>query len=334
MTASWSPPSRGLTDACRQVPLRLFQGRERRHGHGDDADPGAVGTDDDGEEPSPRVLAAGDRTVRVRRPERRATRSRHRVARRPAEPARLRPLGQQQPSRVRPRREVGGGDRHRAQYVVGMDGEQLRDLRAANVRQRQRRAVAHPADRHPARPQLAGLHVGPVALESARRRRRRRHAVEQRGHRQDRRRGVGEDDRHLTGRRDRGPTGPLLPAPDLPDPPAVPRQLQRPTAADRDHARTDRQEHAMTDDAPPPGPPGPRVFVNDPVLISWVVFTFIQAVVAVLSIAEVIDETIGGIVVGVVAAAYAAVSQLFVRPATVPREPLEQLALAERQNPP
>ena len=84
-------------------------------------------------------------------------------------------------------------------------------------------------------------------------------------------------------------------------------------------------------DAPPPGPAGPRVFVNDPVLISWVTFTFIQAVVAVLLIAEIINEVTGGVIVGIVAAAYAAVSQLFVRPATVPREPLEQLALAEAQ---
>lgn len=86
------------------------------------------------------------------------------------------------------------------------------------------------------------------------------------------------------------------------------------------------------EDAPPPGPPGPKVFVNDPVLVTWVVYGFIQAVVAVLLLAEVIDEVAGGIIVGVCAAAYAAVSQLFVRPATVPREPLEQLALAERQN--
>ena len=88
------------------------------------------------------------------------------------------------------------------------------------------------------------------------------------------------------------------------------------------------------EDAPPPGPPGPRVFVNDPVLISWVVFSFAQAVVAVLLLADVLDETAGGIIVGVLAAAYAAVSQLFVRPATVPREPLEQLAYAQRNTPP
>jgi hypothetical protein len=82
-------------------------------------------------------------------------------------------------------------------------------------------------------------------------------------------------------------------------------------------------------DAPPPGPAGPRVFVNDPVLISWVLFSFIDAVIAVLLISSVIDEVVGGIVIGIATAAYAAVSQLFVRPATVPREPLEQLAYAQ-----
>ena len=52
---------------------------------------------------------------------------------------------------------------------------------------------------------------------------------------------------------------------------------------------------------------------------------------AALLIGEVLNEVAGGIIVAIVTAAYAAVSQLWVRPATVPREPLEQLALAERQ---
>ena len=83
----------------------------------------------------------------------------------------------------------------------------------------------------------------------------------------------------------------------------------------------------------PPPTAGPKVFTNDPVLISWVVFTFIQGVVAVLLIAGVVSDTVGGVIVGVVAAAYAAVSQLFVRPATVPREPLEELAAASGTGP-
>ena len=85
------------------------------------------------------------------------------------------------------------------------------------------------------------------------------------------------------------------------------------------------------EDAPPPGPPGPRVFVNDPVRVTWVVYGFVQAVIAVLLLASVIDEVAGGIIVGISAAVYAAASQLWVRPATIPREPLEQLALVERQ---
>jgi membrane protein YdbS with pleckstrin-like domain len=83
----------------------------------------------------------------------------------------------------------------------------------------------------------------------------------------------------------------------------------------------------------PPESHGPKVFTNDPVLISWVVFTFVQAVVAVLLLASVIEEVVGGIIVGVIAAAYAAVSQLFVRPATVPREPLAELAAANGTGP-
>ena len=82
---------------------------------------------------------------------------------------------------------------------------------------------------------------------------------------------------------------------------------------------------------PPKPDSGPRAFTNDPVLISWVVFTFIQAVVAVLLVAKVLNEVAGGVIVGIVAAAYAAVSQLFVRPATVPRQPLQQLAYDSAQ---
>jgi hypothetical protein len=77
---------------------------------------------------------------------------------------------------------------------------------------------------------------------------------------------------------------------------------------------------------PAPPAPGPKVFTDDPVLVSWVAFTFVEAVVSILLIAGVLSEVVGGIIVGVIAAAYAAVSQLFVRPATVPREPLQELA--------
>jgi Flp pilus assembly pilin Flp len=87
----------------------------------------------------------------------------------------------------------------------------------------------------------------------------------------------------------------------------------------------------MNTPAPPePLPPGiERQFVNDPVRVAWVVYGFIQAVVTVLMIASVLDEVIGGIITGIVLAGYAAISELFVRPATVPRQPLEELAAAE-----
>jgi hypothetical protein len=77
---------------------------------------------------------------------------------------------------------------------------------------------------------------------------------------------------------------------------------------------------------PQPPAPGPKVFTDDPVLVSWVIFTAVQGIVAVLLLAEVLSEKWGGIIIGVIAVAYAAVSQLFVRPATVPREPLQELA--------
>ena len=82
--------------------------------------------------------------------------------------------------------------------------------------------------------------------------------------------------------------------------------------------------------APPVG--GAKVFTNDPVRISWIVFTFVQSIIAVLLLAQAISEVTGGIIVGITAAAYVAVSELFVRPETVPRKPLEELA-ASTHNP-
>ena len=84
---------------------------------------------------------------------------------------------------------------------------------------------------------------------------------------------------------------------------------------------------AIVPAAPRPEPGG--ALTRDPVLWAWVIFTFVEAVVAVLLIASVLSEVAGGVIVGIVAALYAAVQQLFVRPATVPRQPLEELAAAE-----
>jgi hypothetical protein len=77
---------------------------------------------------------------------------------------------------------------------------------------------------------------------------------------------------------------------------------------------------------PEPPVPGPKVFTDDPVRVSWVVYGFIQAVVTVLLLASIISEVVGGVITGLALAAYVAVSELFVRPATVPREPLAELA--------
>lgn len=72
-----------------------------------------------------------------------------------------------------------------------------------------------------------------------------------------------------------------------------------------------------------------NAFVRDPVRVSWVTYTFIQSVVAVLLVADILSTVVAGIIVGISAAAYAAVSELFVRPDTVPRVPLEELARAQ-----
>ena len=67
-------------------------------------------------------------------------------------------------------------------------------------------------------------------------------------------------------------------------------------------------------------------FSKDPVRIAQVVSTFVGAVVALLVGAGVIDEVAAGVAIGILTAASAAVQELAVRPATVPREPLEELA--------
>lgn len=84
----------------------------------------------------------------------------------------------------------------------------------------------------------------------------------------------------------------------------------------------------MSEPLPAPPSEGGR-FTNDPVRVAYVLVTFIQAVNAALLVGGVVTELVGGIIVAVTTAAYAAVSELFVRPATVPRAPLEALATGE-----
>ena len=92
----------------------------------------------------------------------------------------------------------------------------------------------------------------------------------------------------------------------------------------------------MTDDITPTTPPAvslpptgvTSVLVRDPVRISFAVYGFVQAVISVLLLASVISEVAGGIITGVALALYGLVTQLFVSPQTVPRQPLEELAAA------
>ena len=68
---------------------------------------------------------------------------------------------------------------------------------------------------------------------------------------------------------------------------------------------------------------------RDPVRIVNAITTFVLAVVAVLVGPDVIDGTTAAIVIGIVGALNLLVQELFVRPATVPRVPLEEMAAAE-----
>ena len=79
-----------------------------------------------------------------------------------------------------------------------------------------------------------------------------------------------------------------------------------------------------------PPPPG-TTFTKDPVQITTALFTLLLGINAVLMITGVFDEVAGGIITGVLTAAWAAVNQLFVRPATVPRQPLAELAYENQQ---
>lgn len=77
---------------------------------------------------------------------------------------------------------------------------------------------------------------------------------------------------------------------------------------------------------PPPPDDTPGFFTKDPVRLAWVIYGFIQAVIVVLLATDTITQRVAAIVSGIALAAYIAVSELYVRPATVPRGPLEELA--------
>jgi hypothetical protein len=79
-----------------------------------------------------------------------------------------------------------------------------------------------------------------------------------------------------------------------------------------------------------PPPPG-TTFTRDPVVVTTAIFTFLLAISSVLLITGVFSDVVGGIISGVIAAAWASTQLLFVKPATVPRQPLAQLAYDSQQ---
>jgi len=79
--------------------------------------------------------------------------------------------------------------------------------------------------------------------------------------------------------------------------------------------------------APPPG----TAFTKDPVAITTAIFTFLLGVTSVLLMTGVFSDVAGGVIAGVLTAAWAATQLLFVKPATVPRQPLAQLAYDSQQ---
>ena len=78
--------------------------------------------------------------------------------------------------------------------------------------------------------------------------------------------------------------------------------------------------------APITPPPEGTVFTKDPVLVTTALFVLLQGLWSILLIAQVLSDTVGGILAGLTTVAWTAVQLLFVRPATVPRQPLAELA--------
>jgi membrane protein YdbS with pleckstrin-like domain len=79
----------------------------------------------------------------------------------------------------------------------------------------------------------------------------------------------------------------------------------------------------------PPHFTSSNTLTRDPVRWTWVIYGFVQAVITVLLATSAISTEVGAIITGVALALYVAVSELFVRPETVPRVPLEELAEKE-----
>jgi len=86
----------------------------------------------------------------------------------------------------------------------------------------------------------------------------------------------------------------------------------------------------MSDDDTPVvrSTPVRSLWQREPVRVMNILFTFIAAVNAILLGADVYDGAVAGIVTGVIAAAAAAINELFTRAEVVPLQPLRDLAAA------
>lgn len=81
--------------------------------------------------------------------------------------------------------------------------------------------------------------------------------------------------------------------------------------------------------APEPPTDATSRMTRDPVRIVWVCYGFVQALLIALMAAEIVTTTASAVITGIALACYVAVSELFVRPETVPRaelSPAERLA--------
>jgi len=78
-------------------------------------------------------------------------------------------------------------------------------------------------------------------------------------------------------------------------------------------------------------PPAGTTFTKDPVLITTVVFFILFGVASLLTATGVFSDTVGGIVIGIITVLWGGVQLMMVKPATVPRQPLAQLAFDSQQ---
>lgn len=73
-------------------------------------------------------------------------------------------------------------------------------------------------------------------------------------------------------------------------------------------------------------PSAGTTFTKDPVLITTVVFFILFGVSALLTATGVFSDTVGGIITGLITVLWGGVQLMMVKPATVPRQPLAELA--------